>query len=232
MLIGIVPARSGSKRLPGKNMRLLNGVSLLARTITTAVRSGVMSAVYVSTDSEELAAIGRSAGARVPWLRSREAATETAPVLLAVLEVLDRLLSEGTQQPDGVILLQPTSPFRTTSTLQRAVRLYRSFGGRSVVSVRPARTHPFWARRLGPNGEVRPFLEDVGTLPMLHELPPAYEADGVVYVASTATLRGGSIYSEPTMGLITEDPEESIDIDTPLDWMLAECVAARREQQT
>lgn len=220
-LLGVIPARAGSRRLPGKNVRRLGGEPLLVRAIRCGTEAGCLDRLIVSTDDPGIAALAVEHGAEVPWLRSAEQSTDEAKVVGAVLEVLERSRADGAPEPDGVVLLQPTSPFRSAETVRRAAALFASGGGDSVVTVSPVRTHPHWTVSLDDKGRMRPFIEGIEA-GRAQDLPPAYELNGLVYVAAPATLRAGSFYSEATRALVVEDPREALDIDTPFDWALAE----------
>lgn len=227
-ILAIVPARAGSKRLPGKNIRPLAGLPLIAWTLQAARSAGCLTRLVVSTDDEELAAIARQHGAEVPWLRSPTHATDEANVLGAVREVLSRLEAAGEKLPGSVLLLQPTSPFRTAATIQEAVARHRE-SGNSVVSVAPAASHPYWCKAIGPGGTLLPFMDTGEASLRSQDLPPVYALNGAIYLSTVANLeQRGSFYGEPTQALVMADPAESIDIDTPYDWAIAEAFAELR----
>ncbi|HEX5359493.1 MAG TPA: acylneuraminate cytidylyltransferase family protein [Fluviicoccus sp.] len=231
-VIGIIPARAGSKRLPGKNVRELDGKPLLAWTIEAALASQALTEVLISTDSEAMADLAVSHGAAFPGLRSPALATDEAAVIDVAVEVLERLAAEG-KFPDAVMLLQPTSPFRSPATIRRAVELFAAGGGESVVSVSPARTPPSWCRQIDAEGCLRAYPGVESLTLRKQDLPPAYELNGLIYIASrTCILERRSFYTDNTLALVTEDPEEALDIDTPFDWMIAEACAARRRRSS
>src|SRR4051794_30209750 len=121
--VGLIPARHGSKRVPGKNVRLLNGHPAIAYTITPALESGVFESVIVSTDSEEIAEVARHYGAEVPFLRPAAFASDTSPDI-EWLDYTLRTLTEHGRRWDAFSLLRPTSPFRTAATIRRAWALF------------------------------------------------------------------------------------------------------------
>src|SRR5688500_6663767 len=127
-VVALIPARHGSKRVPGKNIRLLNGHPLLAYTIRAAIDSGVFDAVIVSTDSQETAEMARRYGAEVPFLRPAEFAGDTSPDI-EWLEHLLKTLGAAGRSWDAFSLLRPTSPFRTAATIRRAWNLFTSQTG-------------------------------------------------------------------------------------------------------
>jgi N-acylneuraminate cytidylyltransferase/CMP-N,N'-diacetyllegionaminic acid synthase len=222
-ILGIVPARGGSKGLPGKNLKPLGGTPLIVHAIRTAQSSGCLDRVIVSTDDSVIARIAKEAGGEVPWMRPPELATDTALVEDVLAHALHRLQQEG-YSSDAVMLLQPTSPFRTVQTIQEAARLYRQHSGESVISVSPARDHPYWCKRIAADGTLEPWDKNVEGPKRRQELPAAYALNGVIYVASASlVLETRSLYSpRPKALLISES--EAVDIDTPEDWVLAECL--------
>lgn len=228
-VLGLVPARGGSKRLPGKNTKRLDGLPLLAHTLRTARAAGSFDRVIVSTDDPAIAAVAREQGGEVPWLRSTENATDASGSVDVVLEVLERLAKEPAGLPDAVALLQPTSPFRSVETIRRALALFDVAGGESVVTVSPVADHPWWCRTVNAQGEMRPFLPDVPRTMRSQDLPPVYVLNGVFYVASVTTLQTRrSFESAHPRALILNSPEESLDIDTPWDWLVAEAFCKER----
>lgn len=230
-LLALIPARAGSKRIAEKNIRLLCGRPLIAHTLETTLASDCFSRIIVSTDDEQIAKVARQYGAEVPWLRSPENSSDTSTVIDAIQEVLDRIGMDGDPLPEGVMLLQPTSPFRTVKSIHQANALYRQSHGESVVSVSPAAIHPLWCKRIVGNGELVPFIHGVECNMRSQDLPLAYALNGVIYLTAVANIRARrSIYSEHTRALVIESREEAVDIDTPFDWILAEAIcAASRE---
>ena len=231
-IVAMIPARGGSKRLPGKNTRCLDGVPLLAHTLRSARASGCFSRVLVSTDDEDIAAVARSHGGDVPWLRSAKNAGDASGSVDVVLEVLDRLAGDPDGVPDAVALLQPTSPFRSVDTIRRGIALFESSAGESVVTVSPATDHPWWCRTVTPTGVLRPFLSEVPGDVRSQDLPPAYVLNGVLYVARVDTVRTRRSFESPqTRALVLDSPEEALDIDTPFDWMVAEAICRQRRER-
>lgn len=223
-ILALIPARGGSKRLPGKNIKPLGGRPLIAWTIRAASDSGVCCAVQVSTDDPEIAEVATRYGARVPGLRPPELATDTAGSVDVALHALT--LYESTHGPvDGLLLLQPTSPFRTAETIRSAVALFAQHqGDRPVVSLSPASCHPAWCFRNTASG-MEPFLgwEVLGA--RSQDLEPAYMLNGAIYVISPLSLQTNRTFLTPdTLGLTLKDPDESIDVDTPEDFERCEQV--------
>lgn len=218
----LIPARSGSKRVPGKNIRSLCGRPLIVWSIQTAKAIPEVCDILVSTDDPAIAEVAREAGAQVPWLRPFEIATDTASSEDVALHALDWYEGEN-GDVDGLLLLQPTSPFRRRETIDRGIQLFRQHHYRSVVGVSPAGSHPMWCFKI-EGTMLKPFM--VGGLHLRsQDLPPAYVINGAFYLLTPDELRQGrSFYNDTTLPLIIDRQEESIDIDTERDWKMAEAL--------
>ena len=220
-LLALIPARGGSKRIPGKNVRPLGGRPLILWSVDLAVRLPEIGDVLVSTDDAEIAEIAREAGALVPWLRPEELATDVASAVDVCLHALDWF--EAERGPvDGLLLQQPTSPFRTPGSVRRGMEIFSASGRRPVIGVSPARSHPFWCYRI-EGDEMRPFIAGVGQTARSQDLPPAYVVNGAFYLIAPDDLRRDRTFeTEHTVPLVMEGPWEDIDIDTEQDWARAE----------
>lgn len=217
-ILAIVPARGGSKRLPRKNVLPLGGKPLIAWTLDAARESGCFVDVLVSTDDDEIAKVSAAHGALVPWRRPAELATDTARSIDVVLHAVD-WYEQAHGALDGVMLLQPTSPFRTMSTIREAVqRFVADETGAPLVSVSPAENHPAWTFSLN-GGHLQPYCGwDTLKLPS-QELPPAYTLNGSIYLSSPVRLRRSqSFFGDDMQVLVMSDRAEKLDIDTLDDW--------------
>lgn len=220
-ILAIVPARGGSKRVPGKNIKLLGGRPLITWTLQCAWDSQVLEAVTVSTDDPETAEIATQAGAWVPGLRPAELATDTASSVDVVLHALDCYEAKH-GAVDGVMLLQPTSPFRSPDSIRRAVSLFKANPACPVLSVCAAVSHPAWCFRVEDNS-LEPFLgwDSFGT--RSQDLQPAYVLNGSIYLVATSMLRSQRGLILPgAVPLVMDGGVESLDIDTFEDWLEAE----------
>ncbi len=224
-ILALIAARGGSKRVPGKNIRLLGGSPLIVWSIDVAKGISDICDILVSTDDPDIAEVARRAGALVPWLRPPELATDLASSADVCIHALD-WYEEARGKVDGLLLLQPTSPFRSRETVLRGIDLFRSNQRRSVLGVSPAVSHPMWCVQV--NGDsIRPFIDGDGLRRRSQDLPPAYALNGAFYLIAPDELRAlRSFGSEATMPLIIADPAESIDIDTEWDWKLAQALLA------
>lgn len=220
-ILALVPARGGSKRLPGKNTRMLGGKPLIEWSIQAAQGIPGVVNILVSTDDEGIADIAHKAGASVPWLRPAALAADEASSVDVALHALD--FYESLHEPlDGLLLLQPTSPFRSRATLLRGLEVFRTHAYRSVVGVSPANTHPLWCFQID-GGSMKPFVDRSQTDLRAQVLPPAYALNGAFYLISPAELRTSrSFCNKDTMPLVMDAPMEDVDIDTEMDWQWAE----------
>ncbi|WP_460116802.1 acylneuraminate cytidylyltransferase family protein [Pseudomonas sp. S2_C03] len=222
-ILAIIPARGGSKRLVGKNIKILGGRPLIAWTIEAALQSGVVTDVIISTDDMATAAIAREFGGNVLNIRPAHLATDTASSFDVVTHVLNEYeFANGSV--DGVMLLQPTSPFRTAESIQRAVLQFRKDTSRSIVSVASASSHPAWCFKL-EGDTMTPFLGWDNLSKRSQDLEPAYTLTGSIYLLSPKLLREQKGFlGLNTIPLVITSNTESLDIDTPEDWSVAERV--------
>ena len=212
----LIPARGGSKGIPRKNIKLIAGKPLIAWTIEAALRSSLLSAVVVSTDDPEIADVARRAGAQVPFMRPAELAQDQTPGLDPVLHALDQL-----PQFDSVLLLQPTSPLRTTDDIDACLQLAFLHKAPSVVSVSEADPHPYWTYRVTEGQALTRFV-DSEPVARRQDLPQAFALNGALYFAEVNWLRrSGAMLGPETLAYVMPK-ERSVDLDTPLDWKFAE----------
>lgn len=227
-LLGLIPARGGSKGLPGKNIRPLAGVPLIGWTLRPARESGALERILVSTDSPEIAAVAEELGAPVPWLRPAELAEDLSPSIDFVLHALDRLKADEGWEPDAVMLLQPTSPFRSADSIRRAAETFAASGAESLASVSPVETHPWMCYFLDAGGRLRRAVPDAPEVLRRQDLPPAYAPDGSIYVTAPRLLRERRGFLEPGTVAFLTPPGESADIDTAEDFARAEAAVRGR----
>jgi CMP-N,N'-diacetyllegionaminic acid synthase len=224
--VALIPARAGSQRVPGKNVRELAGHPLLAYSIAAARLAEVFDAIVVSTDSEEIAAVAERYGAEVPSLRPEEMATSTSPDIDWVRHTIAELGSNA-REFEIFSILRPTSPFRGPETIRRACEQLVTLGDMadSVRAVRHCREHPgkMWVI----DGELmRPLLDQPGGVPyhsrQFQSLPAVYVQDSSLEIAwARAVKTQGSIAGERVAPFLTEGVE-GFSIDYPDDWRLAE----------
>jgi N-acylneuraminate cytidylyltransferase/CMP-N,N'-diacetyllegionaminic acid synthase len=220
-IVAVIPARGGSKALPGKNVRPLGGRPLITWTIDAARGCPAVDRIVVSTDDEVIAAAARAAGASVPFLRPAELATDTARSIDVVLHALDRLAADG-EPFDVVVLLQPTSPLRTAADVGAALDLLFGRKAQAVVSVCETEHHPWWSNTLPPDGSLAWFLRPEVLNANRQQLPVFYRLNGAVYAGRCDYVRAQGGFFGPDTLAYKMPRERSVDIDTLLDFKLAE----------
>ena len=221
--IAIIPARSGSKGLPDKNIKELLGKPLMAYSIEAAVASGCFNEVMVSTDSEHYAEIAKSYGANVPFFRSEATSSDTASSWGMVDEVLRNYKSLLGREFDTFCLLQPTSPLRTAEDIKSAYKLYEEQAKFAVVSVCETEHSPLWSGQLPKNHEFIDFIKP-DTAKRRQDAGKFYRLNGAIYIVNIAHFRADTfLYTKGSFAFIMEQ-KHSIDIDTELDFSLAETI--------
>ena len=229
--IAVIPARSGSKGLPDKNIREINGKPLLAYTIEAALDSGCFDIVHVSTDSEKYADIAREYGADVPFLRSAELASDTANTWDAVREALSRYADMG-KTFETVMLMQPTTPLRTGEDVRAAYRLMQEKKARSVIAVCEVDHSPLWCDTIPEDGNMKGFGRKDLAWVTRQELKPFYRVNGAIYlltVTENTIADDDDIYENNCYALFM-DRKKSIDIDCEDDLELVEFMLTRRNR--
>lgn len=219
----IIPARGGSKGVPGKNIKLLAGKPLIAYTIASALESKMITECIVSTDSEEIKTVAEQYGINVPFIRPAELATDLAKSIDVVLHALQFMIHQG-KQYYAVLLLQPTNPFRPKAFIDRAIEKYINGGFDSLISVLPVphEYHPHWVFEPDANGHLQIATGENEIISRRQDLPPAYFRDGSIYITSTEVLLKKKSFYGNRLGFIKADPNCHVNIDTIEDWERAE----------
>jgi CMP-N,N'-diacetyllegionaminic acid synthase len=238
-VVALIPARGGSKRVPGKNVRALGGHPMLAYTIAAAADSGVFDAIIVSTDSEDVARIARDYGAEVPFLRPPALAGDTSPDIEWLEHLLEELRARG-RTWDCFSLLRPTSPFRTADTIRRAwARFTAQQGVDSLRAVETCAQHPgkMWIVRgermfpllpfalssSGPGGQT--FEQPWHSTPY-QALPAVYVQNASLEIAWTRVVRERRTIAGDVLVPFLTEGYEGFDINDEYDWMMAERLLA------
>ncbi len=220
-VLGLIPARGGSKGVPRKNIRLLAGRPLLAYTAAAALAARSLARVVLTTEDEEIAAVGRACGLDVPFMRPTELAEDTTPTLPVVIHALQTLEAAG-ERFDAVCLLQPTNPLRSSADIDSCVELLQEAD--SVLSVLPVphEYNPHWVYFRDEMGMLRLSTGEATPIARRQDLPPAYHRDGSVYVTRTeVVLTEKSLYGKRILSYLIAS-ERSVNIDTLEDWEKAE----------
>lgn len=226
-ILGVIPARGGSKGVPKKNIRPLAGKPLIAYSTEQAKRSKYISRVVVSTESEEIAEVARKWGAEV-IKRPEELARDETPTIDIIIHVLDYLKKEENYTPDTVVLLQPTSPLRTSEDIDNAIGLFLNAQDcLSLVSVTEFDHPPFWAMKIEDNF-LKPIFDKKYFRMRRQELPKAYRPNGAIFISTPRVLYEYRTFYTPTTIAYIMPPERSVDIDTEFDFLLAEFLIRRQ----
>lgn len=216
-IIGIIPARGGSKVIPGKNIKPLLDKPLIAYTIEVALKSNCLSRVIVSTDDKEIARIAEEYGAEIPFIRPSSLAMDTTPMLPVIQHAIAYLHNEENYYPDVIVLLQPTSPLRRVEHIKEALEIFFKKDVDSVISINEVRHRfgSFHDRVFKPY-----FKEGKGR----KDVKPFYYENGLVYVSKVENIvMRNSLYGQKIGAFVVED-SCSIDIDTPFEFELAELI--------
>jgi CMP-N-acetylneuraminic acid synthetase len=228
LAIGIIPARGGSKGVPRKNLKLLGGLPLIAHSIISARAAGELDRLLVSTDDLEIAAVARQHGAEVPFLRPVELAGDDTPDLPVFQHALQWLAEHEGYQPEFVIHLRPTQPFRPPELIDRVIGLLREKGVDCVKSLVPVEQHPHKMWKLDPSGRPEPFLDtplwrEIGPDCARQILDPVYWSAGLVDGIRSETILAGSTIGDRVEALLV-DENLCAELDTPHHFIIAEAM--------
>lgn len=220
-VFAVIPARGGSKRVPNKNIRDVDGKPLIAHSIEQATAAETIDRAVVSTDDSEIAAIAREYGGDVPFKRPSRLATDEAKSPPVVEHALDWIESNG-ESPAIVAMLQVTTPLRTQDDIDRAIRMLRhNEQAESVISVTEYDTPPYWAVEQGSDGFLQPhFEEDVlwtDDAPRSQDLPCLFMPNGAIFAAKTEVFRNECSFYTDSTATYEMPPRRAIDIDEPFE---------------
>lgn len=220
--LAIIPARSGSKGLEDKNIKLLCGKPVLQYSVDAAINSNIFNCIHVSTDSEKYAEIARNCCADVPFLRCREFSADNSDSWSVVRFVLEQYGKMG-RTFDMVTLLQPTSPLRDADDIQAAYRLFCEKEAETVISVCEATHSPLLMNTLDESLSLNSFI-DLKEVGRRQSMPQYYQINGAIYMMKTYILeRISDLYGEKSYAYIMPK-EKSIDIDSIIDFKMAEII--------
>jgi CMP-N,N'-diacetyllegionaminic acid synthase len=225
-ILGLIPARGGSKGIPTKNIKLLNGKPLLQYTAEIALESQFLTDVILSSDDKQIITVAESLGVRVPFVRPSALADDQTPTIDVIIHAL-QWFEKQTIFFDAVCLLQVTSPFRTAKFLDKAISKFMDGGCDSLVSVQkvPHEYNPHWTFEVNPEGNLKIATGEEKIISRRQELPDAYHRDGSIYITKTEVLlQQHSLYGEST-SFIESSSEFHVNIDTLADWEKAEKIS-------
>lgn len=221
--IAVIPARSGSKGVKDKNIRQLCGKPLLAYSVETALKANIFDRVHVSTDSERYQEIAQKYGADVPFLRKPDMASDTASTWDAMRFVLDEYKKRG-EEFDILTVLQPTSPLRTSEDISAAYSYFQKKEANMISSVCEMEHSPLWSNTLPDDLSMENFEDESIVLCPRQALPTFYRENGAIYMIKVDYLFScNNIYKNKCYAFIMQ-AEHSVDIDTELDFRIAETI--------
>ena len=227
-VVAIIPARGGSKSVPGKNIKLLAGKPLIAYTIESALKSKYVDEVIVSTEDEEIAEISMSLGAQVPFMRPSEFSTDSAKSIDVVKHAILKMEELTNKTYPTILFLEPPAPFRTSEDIDMCIELFYENSCGSVVSVfHDNKYHPLLMKTIN-NQYLEPYDEKNHAVGAPRQLlkPDIYMINGCVYVIKRENVMAGDFYGEKIIPYIMS-AESSINIDSMIDWYTAESILKR-----
>ncbi|MDD5773369.1 MAG: acylneuraminate cytidylyltransferase family protein [bacterium] len=228
-ILGIIPARGGSKGLPQKNILPLLGKPLIAWTIEEARSSKYIDKIIVSTDDEKIAVISRKYGAEVPFIRPKELATDNAKTIDVILNI-QKWFEGHNDYYDAIMVLQPTSPLRKKEHIRESVELFYERGAQSVISVAIADKHPWWCNTLPSDGCMSRFLPKKAQNNR-QKLPEYYCLNGAIYLTDWKYFKDKRSFWGPRTYAYKMEKRSSIDIDDKLDFAFAELILSKKAQK-
>jgi CMP-N-acetylneuraminic acid synthetase len=227
-VLGLIPARGGSKGIPNKNQKELGGKPLLQYTIESALGSTLLDAVVFSSEDATLRDLAENMGASVPFKRPDALATDVAGSLEVVQHALAELEKNG-QNFDAVCLLQVTTPFRSSDDIDAAISKFKSEQSDSLISVQivPHQFNPHWVFELA-EGKLKIATGEDQIIKRRQELPDAFIRDGAIYITKAEVIQKQNSFFGTTISYIELDTKGHVNIDTPEDWEKAELIHKKR----
>lgn len=225
-MIAIIPARGGSKGLPGKNIRPLRGKPMIAYAIEAALASSHITEVVVSTDDPEIYEIALQYGAKDTFLRPTELASDSSLAIDNYIYTLERLKREYHYNVDKFIVLQPTSPLRTVEDIDSAIALFKAKGADSVISYCEEH-HPIsWHKYIKEDGKLENIFPDA--LNNRQDVKPSYYPNGAIFIFNYALIKSGRYYSDNTFPFLMPR-NRSVDVDTLEDFEYIEFLIGKND---
>jgi len=220
-ILVIIPARGGSKGIPRKNIRDLNGKPLIAYTIEEAKKSRYIDRIVVSTEDEEIAEISKKYGVEVPYLRPLELSEDNSPTIDCVIHMINWLKEKENYVPDYLCLLQCTSPLRTHEDIDGTVEKAITLNMDGAVSVCEAEVNPYWTN-VFEGDRLKYFIEEGKQITRRQDLPKVYRLNGAVYLIKTSILLHQKTFTTENITGYIMSSESSVDIDNEIDFKFAE----------
>lgn len=221
-ILGIIPARGGSKGVPRKNIKMLNGKPLIQYSWKSAKESELLSKTILSSEDQEILSVARDLGIEIPFVRPLELAQDVTPSIEIVRHAL-KYFEARKECFDAICLLQPTSPFRETGLIDKAIKRFVDGGYDSLISVRkmPDEFNPHWVFE-EKNGSLQIATGESEIIARRQDLPTTYFRDGSIYITKTDIILDKNSFYGSKLGFIETSNPLHVNIDTPEDWLEAE----------
>lgn len=228
-IAAIIPARGGSKGISQKNIKLLNGSPLISYSIKEAQNSDYITDIYVSTDDEDIARISKTYGAQVPYLRPEDLSTDSSPTIDSILHMTEWILSNAKVKPHYICVLQCTSPLTIASDINGLIKKLIESNMDGAVSICETEVNPYWTN-VFKDDRLEYFIEEGKNITRRQDLPAIYRLNGAIYVVKTEVLLSEKTLEPKNITGYLMTRENSIDIDTMQDFILAELLMKEREK--
>jgi N-acylneuraminate cytidylyltransferase len=230
-IVALICARGGSKGLPGKNVRLLGGRPLIGWAIAQSKAVADIGRVIVSTDSFEIAEVARKEGAEVPFVRPAELALDNSPEWHVWRHALNYLREDAGSYPDALVVVPPTAPLRKSSDIQRCLDVYRDSQADMVITVTDSQRSPYFnMTRVMPDGSSALVIPPEGKVTRRQDAPVVYDMTTVAYVSRPDFVMSHNGIFEGRVRQVHVPVERALDIDTPLDFRIAQCLIEGKQE--
>ena len=228
-VLAIIPARGGSKGLPGKNVKELCGKPLIAWSVEQANSCSDVDRVVVSTDDNQIADVAKKYGAEVPFMRPAELASDTASTIDVIFNTIDWFEKYENYQPTYILLLQPTSPLRIVEDIEGAIQILSDKKAQAVVSVCETDHHPWWSNILPEDGNMKNFIKPDIVMKRRQDLPTFYRINGAIYLAEMDYIHEHNEFLGPATFAYEMPKSRSVDVDSDIDFKLAAMLMVKDE---
>jgi len=224
MILGLIPARGGSKGVKGKNIRPILGKPIISYAIECGLACPLIDHLVVSTDSEKIAEIAKQFGAEVPFIRPSELAQDDSPMMPVLEHALNACESLYEKNIRCIVLLDATSPLTTSHDIERAIKLYESGDYDAVISAVPARRNPYFNMVVRDNGYIRLVLETDKPVTRRQDCPPVYDLNNAIWIFSRRAIleKKSRIPEKSTIYIM--DETRSVDVDSEIDLKVLEAL--------
>lgn len=229
-MLALIPARGGSKGLPGKNIKLLNGKPLISYSIRSALNAKSVDRVIVSTEDKEIADIASEYGAEIPFLRPKELAQDNSKAIDAYIYTIEKLNDDLDDKISSFIVILPTNPLVISEDIDNAIQLFKKMNADSVISYTEASHPPIWAIKISEDLKVSNYFDLKDQLLNRQDIPQAYMPSGSIFIFRLSLLKSNKYLSDNSFAYIMPR-ERSVDIDTHLDFEYAEFLIKRKKNE-